>query len=298
MTLSDDRVLFGIHSIAPYDRTTGEFFGILKVLGDSELSLAASAVQLFGGANKFPIADETTQINSQFTSAVKSAPDFLFEKWIGASVATIAAAALGTVGTITNKKGTSAVSATVGIASVNALSGSEDDLATGHYIVKVVTATTVDVYVDTDIDFSIPGATSKLYVNDLLKITVTPLTVPDSGSTVTIPDYGLELVGGSGTVAMTVDDTAEFDAVAEHGGISDITLGQATITLPEFGFFAYGARRADNSIFRIHAFKAKSSTGMVVPLSEGAFMITNLVTTLLYDNAQDAVAIARAVAGA
>lgn len=298
MSLSDDRVLFGIHSIAPYDRATGEFFGILKVLGDSELSLAASAVQLFGGSNKFPIADETTQINSQFTSSVKSAPDFLFEKWIGASVSTIASAALGTVGTITNKKGTSAVSATVGIASVNALSGSETDLKAAHYIVKVITSTTVDVFASTDMDFKVPGTTATVYENDLLKITASPLTVPDTGGTVTIPDYGLELVGGSGTVAMTVDDTAEFDAAPAHGGISDITLGQSTIVLPEFGLYAVGQRRADNSKFRIHAWKAKSSTGMVVPLGEGAFMITNLVTTLLYDATQDAVAVARAIAGA
>ena len=296
MSLSADRIFFGIHSLAPYSRLTGEFFGILKVLGDANLSIAASSVKLKGGSNKFDIASEVSGVESSLTSDVKSYPDFMFEKWGGASVSTTSASATGTVGTITNKSGTSAVSATVGIASVGAKSGSEDEIKNAEYLVKVVSPTTVDVYASSDVDFKISEAPT-VYESDLLKITASPLTVPDSGATVEVPNYGLELTGGSGTVAMTIGDTAIFHATKAHGGISEITMGQSTIDYPEMGLWMTGQRRADGSEIEIHAFKAKSSAGMAIPLAEGGYSIANLVTDLLYDSAQDAVMVIRAAAG-
>jgi len=296
MPLSADRIFFGIHSLAPYSRVTGEFFGILKVLGDSNLSIAATSVKLKGGSNKFDIASEVTAVESSLTSDVKSYPDFMFEKWGGASVSTTVASATGTVGAITNFKGTSAVSATVGIASAGAKSGSEDEIKNAQYVVKVISPTTVDVYASTDLDFKISEAPTT-FVDDLLKITATPLTVPDSGATVEIPDYGLELTGGSGTVAMTIGDTAVFNAIKAHGGISVITIGESTIDYPEMGLWMAGQRRADGSEVLIHAWKAKSAAGIAVPLAEGAFAITNLVTDLLYDSAQDSVLEIHTIAG-
>lgn len=293
MPLSQQRSLFSIHSMTPYDRITGEFFGILKVLGDAEMSMNASSVDLRGGSNKFSIENETVQIESAFTSNVRTYPDFMFEKWIGAVVNTIAASATGTVGAITNKKGTSTVSATAGIASVAGTTSGEGNLKFGRYIVKVVTTTTVDVYVDTDINFKTKGDPAT-YVNDLLKITASPITIPDA-STVTLGgDFGIEFTGGT-TVGMTVDDTAYFDVVPPHGGISDIEMGQSTIILPQFGVFLYAQEKSSGAMFRIQAFKAKSSAGMIIPLTEGNFAITNLGTTLLYDSEEDKVMVARAV---
>jgi hypothetical protein len=288
MPLSDDRIVFGIHSITPYDRSTGEPFGILKVLGDAELSFAAGSVDLYGGAQKYPVANEITQVNSEFTAAVKSEPDFLFEKFAGASVSTTAASATGTVGSITNKKGTSVVDATTGIASVAAISGSETDLKFGRYIAKAVSATTIDVYVDTDINFRIKG-TSVSYVDDLLKVTSAPLTVPGTGGTVNLTNFGIEFTGGSGAIAMTIGDTAIFDVVPAHDGFSEISIGTDPLVFPEMGMLIYAQYRADNSMFKIEAYKAKSSAGLVIPLAEGNFAIPNLTTKLLFDNAQEKV---------
>ena len=296
MPLSDDRILFGIHSITPYDRVTGLPYGILKVLGDAELSFAATDVDLLGGSSKYPHANETVSIASQFTAEVKSEPDFLFEKFAGATVSTTAASATGTVGTITNKKGTSAVSATVGIASIGAKSGSEANLKFGRYIVKVIAPTTVDVYVDSDIDFKTEGV-SVSYEDDLLKITAAPITIPDSGATVDIVPFGLEFTGGSGSVAMTIGDTAIFDVWPEHDGVSTIVMGEPTTVFPEMGVMIYAQLRADGSKFKIHAFKAKSSAGLILPLAEGAFSIPNLTMKLLMDNTEEKVAEITAIAG-
>ena len=123
MALSDNRIVYGIHSICPYRRSDGLPYGILKVIGGGTLSLSAEYEDLFGGSNKFAWASEAKTLTSEFTATVKSMPDFLFELFLGATVATTAASALGTVGTITNKLGTSMVAAT-GIASVGAKASS------------------------------------------------------------------------------------------------------------------------------------------------------------------------------
>jgi hypothetical protein len=297
MPLSQDRIVFGIHSITPYDRLTGLPFGILKVVGSSELSFAADSVDLRGGSNKYPVANEVVSVDSQFTSEVKSQPDFLFEKWAGASVTTTAASATGTVTAIANKKGTSVFDATTGIASVAAKSGSEDDLKFGRYVLKAVTPSTIDVYVDTDVDFKTKGAEVS-FDDDLLKITATPLTVPGTGGTVDIADFGIEITGGSGTVAFTAGDTAYFDVYPAHGGVSEIVMGQPTIEFPEFGMIIYAQNRSDGSQYRIEAFKAKSSAGIIIPLEEGGFSIPNLTTKLLYDSCEEKVVKITAIAGA
>jgi hypothetical protein len=297
MSLSDPRSLFGIHSIAPYDRSTGAFFGILKVLGDSELNFGATSVDLRGGSNKFPWANETVSLESSFTAAVKSYPDFYFEKFAGASLATVAASATGTVEAIVNKKGTSVVSATTGIASVAAKATDEADLKFGTVVVEAISTTTVDLFYSTDINFKLRG-TATSYENDLLKITASPITIPDSGGTVDVADYGLEFTGGSGTVAMTIGDTAIFKVFPIHGGISKLTLGQSTITFPEVGMIIMAQERATTELFEIVAYKAKSEAGIVLPLAEGGFSTSSLGVKLLYDSVKDAVALVTAVAAA
>jgi len=297
MPLTDPRSLFGIHSIAPYDRSTGEFFGILKILGDSELNFGATSVDLRGGSNKFPWANETVSLESAFSAAVKSYPDFYFEKFAGASLSTVAASATGTVDAITNKNGTSVVDATTGIASVAPKTGDEADLKFGTVIVKAVSTTTVDLFYSSDINFKSRG-TQTNYENDLLKITASPLTIPDTGATVDVPDYGLEITSGSGTVAMVVDDTAVFKTYPIHGGISKLTLGQSTIQFPEVGMIIMAQERATEELFEIEAYKAKSEAGIVLPLAEGGFSTSALGVKLLYDSVQDAVALITAVAAA
>ena len=71
MALSNPRIVFGVHSVSPYSRTTGEFYGILKVLGGSSLSLSGELLKLNGGSRKYPWAVEDGLITAEMTLKVK-----------------------------------------------------------------------------------------------------------------------------------------------------------------------------------------------------------------------------------
>lgn len=293
MSLSTNRIVYGIHSMAPYSRSTGEPFGILKVIGGGTLSLSAEFEDLFGGSNKYAWASEAKTISSEFTSTVKSMPDFLFSLYLGASVVTTASSVTGTVvDALANVNGTSVVAAT-GIATIGLKSGSDADLKDAKYLVKAVSATTVDVFAYTDVAFD--KGTDLVYEDDLLKITAAPLTITQSAA-VDIPDTGLELTGDSGTIAMVTGDTADFRIAASHGGISEITIGESASTFAEHGVVALSAKRADGSLFEIEIFKAVGG-GFPIALEETVFSIPELTLKLLYDEDVNAIAKITATAG-
>ena len=295
MALSDNRIVYGIHSICPYSRTDYLPYGILKVLGGGTLSLSAEYEELFGGSNKFSWATEAKTITSEFTASVKSMPDFLFSLFLGASVSTTAASATGTCGSIANGKGSSCFDAATGIASAGLKSGSTADLKAGHYIVDVVSSTTVDVYVTSDIEFL--NGTDISYQDDLLKITASPLTIT-TGAATEIPNTGIELTGGSGTIDLgTVGNTAYFEVAAAHGGISDITIGQSASTFVEHGQICLAQKRANGDLFEIEIYKAVAA-GFPIALEETVFSVPELTVKLQYDSAKDAVAKIRAIKAA
>lgn len=293
MGLSTNRIVYGIHSMAPYRRADDLPFGILKVLGGGTVAFAAETEKLFGGANKFAWASESKTIDSTFTATVKSMPDFLFEVYMGATVATTSAATLGSIlAVLANVKGTSVV-ATTGIASIDIKAGSEADLKDAKYVIKVVTATTVDVFALSDVSFD--KGTDLVYEDDLLKITASPLTIVQSAA-VEIPNTGLELTGDSGVIAMVVDDTASARSAAAHGGVSTIDIGKTATNFPEHGIVALSAKRSDQSLFEIEMFKAVG-TGFPIALEETVFSIPELTIDLLYDECKDKVVTITATSG-
>lgn len=286
MSLSAPRILYGVHSISPYSRSDKMPYGILKVVGSASLSLSASVEQLYAGSSKFSWAAESKTISSDIAAKVKAYPGFLFTLFLGGSVTDNAAEALGSVTTLTNFKGTTAKSATIGIASVGITSGSEADVKFAKYIVKVVGSATVDVYAYSDVDIS--RGTDNVYQTDLLKITATPLTIVTSAAVTVIPGTGLQFVGGSGTIGMTVGDTATFDSRPNNSGSSDIIIGNSVTALPAFGAILLAQKRATAEMFEIEAFNIIGS-GMPIPLAEMAFSTTDLKMTCLYDSSADAV---------
>jgi len=294
MALSTNRIVYGIHSMAPYQRADGLPYGILKVIGGGALALSAEFEDLFGGSNKYAWASEAKTISSEFTASVKSMPDFLFEVYLGASVSSTAASATGSiVDSLANVKGVSAFDAATGIASIGIKSGSEADLKDAKYVVKVASPTTVDVYMLTDI--AADKGTDISYEDDALKITASAITIA-TGAAVDIPNTGLEFTGGSGTIAMVADDTADCRVAASHGGVSEITIGESTSTFPEHGVVALSAKRADGSLFEIDIFKAVGG-GFPISLEETVFAIPELTLKLLYDSDKNAIAKVTATAG-
>jgi len=293
MALSGNRIVYGIHSICPYSRVDGRPYGILKVIGGGSLSLAAESEDLFGGSNKFAWASEAKTVTAEFSATVKSMPDFLFQLFLGAEVTTTAASPTGTVSAAVNKLGSSVISATTGIAGVALASAGTANLKFGQFLIVAVSATTVDIYALTDIEFS--RGVDLTYINDLLKITTVPLTIASGGPT-SVPGLGIELTAGSGTIAMTPGDTASFNLTAPHGGISEIDIGKQASTFPEHGQTCLAAKRSDGSIFEIELYKVVGQ-GFPIGLEETVFSIPELTAKVLYDEAKDKIATIRAIKG-
>lgn len=293
MALSSDFIAYGIHSLVPYRRADKLPYGIFKVLGGGTISLSAEFEDLFGGSNKYAWASEAKTISAEFTATVKSMPDFLFEVFLGASVSNTAASATGTVDGFENFKGASVVESSTGIASASVKASSEGDLKAGIYVVKAVSATTVDVFCMTDIEFS--NGNSLEYIDDSLKVTASPLTITAS-TAVEIPNSGVELTGGSGIIGMTENDTAVFKVAAAHGGISEVVIGKSSSIFPEHGQVALAAKRSNGDMLEIDIHKAVGA-GFPVALEETVFSIPELTVKLLYDNCIDRIATFRKIKG-
>lgn len=296
MSFGYNRINYGIHSICPFRISDGLPYGILKVLGGGTMTLSSEFQELFGGSNKFAWAVEASTISSEWTATVKSMPDFMFELFLGATVTTTAASATGTVGDLANVLNATVVEATTGIASVAAKVGSESDLKDGIYIIKAVSATTVDVYALTDIEFKKLGAANNLdYINEELKINATPITITAS-TAVEVVGLGIELTGGSGTIGMTIGDTARFSVRSAHNGLSEITIGGASTIFPEHRQLCLGQKRANGDTFEMELFRVVGS-GMPIPFEEQTFAIPELTMKLVQDPCEDKVAVIRAKRG-
>jgi len=295
MSFGYNRINYGIHNICPFRISDGLPYGTLKVVAGGTMTLSSEFEELFGGSNKYAWAVEAKTISSEWTASVKTMPDFMFELFLGATVATTAASATGTVGAITNISGTTAVSAT-GIASVAAKAGSEEDLKDGVYIVKVVSATTVDVYALTDIEFKKLGATNELaYIDEELKINAAPIAIT-AATPVEIVGLGVELTGGAGPIAMTIGDTSRFHVNSAHGGVSEISIGSSSTIFPEHRQLCLGQKRANGDVFEIEMFRVVGS-GMPIPFEEQSFAIPELAMKLIQDPCEDGIAKIRAKRG-
>ncbi len=286
MALTDPRAIFGVHSFTPYNRTTGLFYGEVRVLKGSSLALSGEQIDLMGGSSKYPWASEDGNITSEISLKVAQFEDFMFELFLGAAPTNNSAETTGNVSTLTNKKGSSTMNATTGIASVTALSGSESDMKFGKYVVKVVSATTVDVYFSSDAD--IGRGTDGSYQDDDLKITASALTVV-SGATVNVPSFGIKFTGGSGAIAMTTGDTATFEVRPINTGSMTVTVGGvANQTFPEFGAIIMAQKRGNQELTEIDCFRCKA-VGMPINFEQNAFSETEIKIKALYDSTADGV---------
>lgn len=284
MALSQPKTLFGIHQATLYQRLNGLPYGTLRVLGGSTLSLTGELVQLMGGSSRYPWDAQDGTVSAELALKPKEIPNFLIQVLLGKSPTETLNDA-GSVDVLANVKGTSVLNATTGIDNVGVKSGSEADMKFGKYIVKAVSATTVDVYAMTNVDFR-RGADVQ-YEDDTLKITSSPLTITGSGGVTELPNFGVEFTGGSGVVAMTVDDTAEFEiyppslekVVADIGGLADC--------IPEFGAIITAQKKGDGSMWLFDCYRIKA-LGLPFGMEEKAYNEPEITATLLYDSDKDA----------
>lgn len=286
MSLSDPRIVYGVHSVAPYSRTTGLPYGIAKVLAASNFSITGELAQLFGGASKFAWAIEETNVTAELQLQVKQVEDWMFELFLGKAPTLVDTPDTDGVFTaVANKKGTSAVAAT-GISGVALKSGATADLKFGKYVIKVVSATTVDVYAKSDVDFN--RGTDKEFVNDLLKITASALTITQSTG-VEVPGFGIEITGGAGTIGMVTGDTAEFEVLPPFTKSMSVVIGGSSDTFPEFGCLMVAQQRSNGEMFEIDAYRCKGS-GLPLGLTEKEFGQPEITAQAFYDSAKNGVA--------
>lgn len=295
MSFGYNRINFGIHSICPFRITDALPYGILKVIGGGTLTMSSETEELFGGSSKFAWAVEAKTISAEWKATVKTMPDFLFELFLGATTAQTAASATGTVDGFANVKGSSVKVATTGIASVGAKSGAEAKLKDGVIILKAVSTTTFDAYYLTDIEFKKNSAAVLNFEDEALKITATPLTVTAATPT-EIPNTGIEVTGGSGTIGMVVGDTARLHVFSAHNGMSVIDIGSSGTIFPEHRQLCLGQKRANGDVFELELYRVIGS-GMPIPFEEKTFSIPELTMKLVIDTNEDKVATIRAKRG-
>lgn len=283
--LSDPRTSFGIHSVTPYSRTDGIPYGILKVLKESSISLAGDLIELMGGANKYPWQIETGKIVADMSLKFHEYPDFVFTIFFGITPTPFAAEATGSVGTLTAIKGS--LIGTTGVASVALTSGQSAKLKLGRYVIVAKTSSTVDVYQYSDVDFG-RGAALGTYVDDTLKI-ASGITIVSAAVTV-LTNFGIDITGGSGTIGMTIGDSAYFEVrpISTGSGGSSVVVGSPNNVVPEWGALIIAQKQGTGALFEIDAFRVKAS-GVPFGFAEKAFSEVDVKAKLLYDSAKDGV---------
>lgn len=281
--LSNPRIIFGVHSFTAYDRDSGLPYGTALVVGDSSFALSGELASLNGGSNKYPWAVEETNITSELTVNVKQYEDWMMQLFLGKKPTAAGASATGSVSALTDKKGT-IVDATKGIASVSVVTGSESDLKFGKYVVKLVdkTADTVHVYAMSNVDFA--RGTSKNFEDDLLRITDSPLTITNGGD-ITIPGFGVKLVGGSAVdfASLSTDgDTAIFEILPPSQKSISAIFGGSSDVFPEFGAIVVGQKRGSGEMVELDIFRLKA-VGLPMGFKEKAFSEAEIKAQAFYD---------------
>jgi hypothetical protein len=283
MSLSDPRSFYGIHSFSPYSRTDGTFYGIVKCIGKSSLALSGDTTELRGGSNRFAWAVEDGAINAELSITPKSYEDFLFTIFLGKAPTATGADSTGAVSTITNKKGTSVVAAT-GLASAGIKSGGKADLKFTKYVVVAASATTVDVYAGSDIDFA--RGTDGDYINDSLKIASGLSVTASTGTDVT--GFGLTLTGGAGSIAMVTGDSATFEVKPNSLKSMSVTIGGLNDVFPEFGSLIVAQRRGNQEMMELDVFRCKG-IGLPLGFEEKKWSEAELKAKCFFDSARSGV---------
>lgn len=292
MALSNPRSLFGVHSVAMYNTTTREPYGIVKVAKGASLALSGETIELTGGSFRYPWAIEDGLISTEMTLTFAEYPNFLYELFLGKSVTTNTTETTGDISTLANVYGSSVVSATTGIASVSLIAGDGADLKFGKYLVKVTDSgtDTVTVYNYTDIDFS--RGTDTTYTDDSLAIGTA--VIPGTSGTVTLADYGLEFTGGSGTIAMTDGDTASFEVRPVNASNIEVTIGASTDVFPEFGCLVYAQKKGGGQLFEIDLFRCKG-IGLPFNFTPQEFSETEITIKAFYDSTRNGIMSVRSI---
>ncbi len=263
-----NRTVFGVHSFAPYNITTGQVYGQAPIIASGEFSLAGDVIELTGGSSKFPWNVADGKITAELNLNIKEYPDFLYEIFMG-KAPTVTAVSGGDVGTIANKSGSTIVSATTGIASVAIDTAA--DLKTGVYTVVADSADTADVFISSDID----GVT----LSDTDTLLVGNIDISAANDTLA----GISFVKGSGAIAFTIGESAQFSVISNDAtSVSEVVVGGTSDVYPYFGCYLYAQKQGSAEIFELDIYKLKN-IGMPIVFTESEWSEMSVTAKASYD---------------
>lgn len=267
MALSSTRQYFSIHSISFYNPVTRKpYTDLLRVIGGLEINQEGEIIELTGGSLAYPWAKERGAITSEATLTLREYPSSIFELLAGKAPTINPAEPAGFVSALTNQLGTSVSDAVGGIDPTLTISTATDVKFEG-YLIEAVTATTVNVYAYSNVDFG--RGTPAEFVDDSLLITPTPLSIV-AATPVTIPGFGIDLTGGTGPIAMTPGDTAFFYARPINFGSREVVIGGISDCFKNFGVIIEAQKQGNGRMVRIDIFECVA-TGVPITLTEKEF---------------------------
>lgn len=284
MSLSQPRSYFGIHSLTPYSRLTKKPYGMARVLETSTFKLAGALVELKGGSNRYTWQVEDGDIKAELAFSMSEYPDWVFSLFGGKTPTVTGPENTGAISTIANVKGTSIVAAT-GILATGTVLASGVDLKRGRYTLVAVSATALDLYCNSDVDFG-HGAVGSFLDDSLV---IAHLTGFSTGATKDVTGYGIEFTGGASATAFQAGDTASFEVRPPNFKTSDVVIGGISDVFTDFGVVMYGQKAGDGRLFEIEAYKVKA-IGLGLGAARKVFGKNDYTALASYDSVENAVA--------
>jgi hypothetical protein len=239
--------------------------------------MEGETIELRGGSNRFPWSIQDGNINASIELTTKEYPDFLMELFLGKKPNAVLADASGDIVDFINKFGSSVKSASNGISAIAPLTGSEANLKFTKYVIKALSANTIDIYAMSNIDFN--RGTDADFQDDLLKITSAPITLAVGSNP--LASFGLDLTG-VGVPAFVIGDTATFEILPIHSGAMDVVVGGLSDIFPEFGVVLVTQQLGSQEMFEIDVFKCKA-IGLNLGAQEKAFSETPVSAKAFFD---------------
>ena len=262
---------FGFHQIVAYDPVTQIPYGSAEIVGSAEINRTVELINQTGGSYADPTATDTGAATSEGTLTLKEMPDWLWEVFNGQAATANAAESGGYISTLTNYNGTSVADATTGIASVAIKSGSEALLPFGQWVIEATGADTVKAYPLNSVQFYLNRVE---YADDSLKINTTDFTIVASTATEIVDDnaktLAVEMTGGSGTIGMTVGDTAIFSTRPINSGSYTASVGGLFENFKEFGLLLHSAVSTKGVMQTMQIYRCVPS-GFPVSMTEKAY---------------------------
>ncbi len=267
--------VFGARALALLDLVSGDISAFEVLDGSVNADFSAEFADLLGGAAKTPRAREITSIAGSLEATLKQVNGDWMRATIGADVDTTAASATGSIVDIKNIVGSSVIDAITGIDTIDIITG--DDLKPGNYYITAESPTAISVARD------ITGEGVK-FQPDSYQVTGTDITiVTTTGSAFTDIDdantFGIELTGGSGTIALVSGDRAQFTVIPPHNGIEESTIPNL-IQIPEFELTVYSEVKS-NGGFSMLTLPRVQASGLPLTFNVGEFSDTSSTFTML-----------------